>query len=894
MNPVSYRSSTEGGSWKTNISSRHNPLARGPQCEGSNGPHGNGGIIGRFEKNSRRFRHLAALVVQVFAAMAFVVFLSSGQRTSGILRSGFGESSASSALPTLLTGVCSSIWNYLSTHINEIATAHLLAVCAGLCISAGSGGGGLFVPILIAMVGMEVHTATSASQILIFGSSMAGVCYDLTQRHPERERPLIDLSVILFLAPVMMAGALVGSVVSTTMPPSLVMLLLVIACSAAAYKSLRKGFRLWQTENQMDIDVMDTMEPINPIALLTCASGDAVAGTPSPGQRTPWEGSSSRPEKLDNEFPTHDHVNPRGLREEDMKLEIQIEDASDGKKLGTYPLVPYGPNLKDNGAQLLASDMIYYKKLRDLRKRKGCNKPFEVLGMHRISFWNPKCTCVFSTFRDQDFIDVFVFLSKKELFSCRAVCLRWHFLSHAQKLQKHFGDLKRTVSYSVIWNPETPTQTRAPPPLVLRKIKEEPLMLGEGVAMEIEDIEPSPLQQRGGKSTALNSGDRAKTMAMFLCEPCEDTPLKSSSAAKSASPTAVDTASFDRAPTNGSLAPPLPSAAAAARKRGGGMAMRGYGATASTSSTSNSSGGKNKIDSVSSSGGISSKGDRELYSLLGQEVEVALSDALTKGGSKSLSLLSKQQQMITQAREMSRRILLAEQKISPTQGIKLLAIWAITFLLIVVRGGKGTKSVLRVEYCGEVYWVVTFSAIIMLLGVAFFSAKDLFSMHQHKIACHYPFAKGDPHWNMSYLRRMCFITFGTGIAAGVLGVGGGMFLSPVLFELGMLPMVVAAISTSCILLSSSVLTVLIIVQGTVGLSTVFLYFLGTVAGAFLGKFFVKQIVAKYRSSAIIPLILGGVIIASMFVATYQNANKFIRQWGDGEIEGFRAICQASK
>eukprot|EP00466_Bigelowiella_natans_P013650 jgi/Bigna1/79547/fgenesh1_pg.63_\ len=415
--------------------------------------------------------------------------------TSGILRSGFGESSASSALPTLLTGVCSSIWNYLSTHINEIATAHLLAVCAGLCISAGSGGGGLFVPILIAMVGMEVHTATSASQILIFGSSMAGVCYDLTQRHPERERPLIDLSVILFLAPVMMAGALVGSVVSTTMPPSLVMLLLVIACSAAAYKSLRKGFRLWQTENQMDIDVMDTMEPINPIALLTCASGDAVAGTPS--------------------------------------------------------IIVWIP-------------LSLYAEVKACEKSSPC---------------------------------------------------------------KYFFGMGKQM-----------------------------------LALVIETI-----------------------------------------------------------------------------------------------------------------------------------------------------------------------------------GID--------------EDGKGTKSVLRVEYCGEVYWVVTFSAIIMLLGVAFFSAKDLFSMHQHKIACHYPFAKGDPHWNMSYLRRMCFITFGTGIAAGVLGVGGGMFLSPVLFELGMLPMVVAAISTSCILLSSSVLTVLIIVQGTVGLSTVFLYFLGTVAGAFLGKFFVKQIVAKYRSSAIIPLIL---------------------------------------
>jgi len=786
---------------------------------------------------------------------------------------------------------------------NEIVTAVILAICAGLCISAGSGGGGLYVPIFIAMLQMPVHTATSASQILIFGSSLAGVSYDVFQRHPERERPLVDLSVILFLAPLMMAGALVGSVISATLPPSLVMLMLVIACSAAAYKSLRKGVRLWQTENQMDMDVMDTMEPIDPLAFITCASNDAVkenGGTGTGGTPTPSSNSSrkysfaDRPEllKFDN---YHDHVTPGPIKKSLSNKKCGSDGAEKGMANGDTKeavapasvarnpgkgqsidhktpticaqeaqnqeqFLKLGQLTETDDFRVHSTDMIYYKKLRDYRKKKRSKlskhspRPFEVMGIHRISFWNPKCNCVFSTFRDQDFIYVFQFLSEKELFSCRAVCLRWHFLSHAKALQDRFGNLKRTVSYSIIWNPETPSQ-KPWKPSSLKNIKEEPLMLGPSHA------------------TQINDGSDTETETSLYCTPC-------------------DTSSSNGQPQQRSLlSVPSPwvghgknsMGKKQASKVGRGIFMNSSAAAPLARSNGGSKKGGYGYGSITR--------QEEVNSIMGPDIEVLL--PTTKKGAVSC-LLSKQQQMITEAREKSRQLIKQEQTISPTQAIKLLLIWLITFGLIVVRGGKGTKSVLNVAYCGSTYWAVTGSAIILLAGVALFAGKDLYDLHKLKIACHYPFAKGDPHWTVGYLRSMSMITFCTGIAAGVLGVGGGMFLSPVLFEMGMLPLVVAAISTTCILLSSSVLSVLIIVQGTVSMSTVALYFFGTVFGAFSGKFFVKKIVARYRSSAIIPLILGGVIIASMFVATSQNVNKFVGQLESGHIEGFRGVCEAAK
>ncbi|GAB5369053.1 hypothetical protein AAMO2058_001372400 [Amorphochlora amoebiformis] len=749
-----------------------------------------------------------------------------------------------------------TVWGYVVDNLKNmgrtVSAATLLAICAGLCISAGSGGGGLYVPLLIALLGKEVHTATSTSQILIFGASSAGVIYDWQQRHPERERPLIDLSVILYLAPIMMAGALVGSTISSTLPPSLIMLMLVVACSIAAFKSLRKGFRLWQAEHKrMDLDFMDTMEPIDPVAIVSCGTrACAKDDTPQASRQISKDNLPHLvPEVMDkNPIPAHDHVIPRLLRNKDGSPKTGILTVS-GLDKGIYgahvPSLSAGKRKKKgfrtrthmgkrnkkgyrtmtdmgmieiNTPEVLeeedptASDAIYYKKLRDLRRKN--DKPFEVMGIHRISFWNPKCKCVFSTFRDQDFVQVFQFLSKKELFSCRAVCLRWHFLSHAKELELLFGNLKRTVSYSVIWNPETPLQYQKKPMKKLASLSEEPLTLGPSFAKQMEE-EDTP---KHCNFTTLGEM-KAKEVTPLLRKKKK-------------------TVSFN--------AP----------------ALKGYGL---------------------------SKAEKMTNVAMGQDVEIVVP---TKGGKREC-LLAKQQQKILQAREKSREIIMAEQHIQTSHVMKILALVVITFALIVARGGKGTKSVLNVQYCGEVYWAVTGSSILLLLVVAYISGKDLFDMHIMKIACHYPFAKGDPHWDHRYLSRMAGITFGTGIAAGILGVGGGMFLSPVLFEMGMLPLVVAAISTSCILLSSSVLTVLIIMQGTVDVYEVSFYFFGTVMGAFIGKFFVRKIVARYRSSAIIPIILGGVIIASMVVATYQNVTKFVAQLESGHIQGFKGVCQAA-
>eukprot|EP01013_Petalomonas_cantuscygni_P007070 TRINITY_DN1860_c0_g1_i1.p1 TRINITY_DN1860_c0_g1~~TRINITY_DN1860_c0_g1_i1.p1 ORF type:complete len:231 (+),score=26.93 TRINITY_DN1860_c0_g1_i1:156-848(+) len=100
-----------------------------------------------------------------------------------------------------------------TTELARDITMGLVFSCvAGFSVAAGVGGGGIFVPVLIALGGFAARTATALSQCLIFGGSVAGFLLNVQARHPDKKtrRPLIDTSLLLFFSPLQMLGAQIG------------------------------------------------------------------------------------------------------------------------------------------------------------------------------------------------------------------------------------------------------------------------------------------------------------------------------------------------------------------------------------------------------------------------------------------------------------------------------------------------------------------------------------------------------------------------------------------------------------------------------------------------------------------------------------------------------------
>lgn len=88
--------------------------------------------------------------------------------------------------------------------------------CIGLMIAAagGIGGGGILVPLYILVLQFHPKHAIPLSNITIFGGAITNTVLNMSKRHPDADRPLVDWDLILVMEPLTIGGALVGSFIN--------------------------------------------------------------------------------------------------------------------------------------------------------------------------------------------------------------------------------------------------------------------------------------------------------------------------------------------------------------------------------------------------------------------------------------------------------------------------------------------------------------------------------------------------------------------------------------------------------------------------------------------------------------------------------------------------------
>ena len=122
-----------------------------------------------------------------------------------------------------------------------------------------------------------------------------------------------------------------------------------------------------------------------------------------------------------------------------------------------------------------------------------------------------------------------------------------------------------------------------------------------------------------------------------------------------------------------------------------------------------------------------------------------------------------------------------------------------------------------------------------------------------------------------------------GIVAGVVGVGGGMVLGPMMLELGILPQVSSATTGTMVLLTSSSAAAVFMLASLVPLDYAVALGLVALAGGFAGKLFISALVRKYRAAALIILLLGGLIATSMLATTFAGLLDLRQKWEAGRL-----------
>jgi uncharacterized membrane protein YfcA len=204
-------------------------------------------------------------------------------------------------------------------------------------------------------------------------------------------------------------------------------------------------------------------------------------------------------------------------------------------------------------------------------------------------------------------------------------------------------------------------------------------------------------------------------------------------------------------------------------------------------------------------------------------------------------------------------------------------------------GGKG-DSLVGVVMCSPLYWGLFSSIIPILLLITLAIGYYLINMEDKKRRLHYRFAQGDVNWTPKYTIIISALSLGAGILSSLLGIGGGMILSPMMLEMEVLPAIVSATATYMILFTSLSAVVQFAVLGRIIWDYAGAYCVIGLVSAIVGQSILSYIVKKYNKTSIIVFCIVAVLGCSVILLGVTGIMRLADQIKHDAVSGFNPYC----
>ena len=136
----------------------------------------------------------------------------------------------------------------------DIVGGLVILVLAGLANAGGMGGGPLMTSSILLILSFETHQAIPLAQIIVAGGSFVAVSLKFTQKHPKRNRPLINYTILMHIQSPLLLGTTFGVILNRGFPEWLIIFLLTALLVFATFKTARKGIKLYKSESLNKVD----------------------------------------------------------------------------------------------------------------------------------------------------------------------------------------------------------------------------------------------------------------------------------------------------------------------------------------------------------------------------------------------------------------------------------------------------------------------------------------------------------------------------------------------------------------------------------------------------------------------------------------------------------------
>ena len=206
-----------------------------------------------------------------------------------------------------------------------------------------------------------------------------------------------------------------------------------------------------------------------------------------------------------------------------------------------------------------------------------------------------------------------------------------------------------------------------------------------------------------------------------------------------------------------------------------------------------------------------------------------------------------------------------EKRIAPPKSITIIiGILCFVALSSFVRGSRSFHSILGIQFCSPIYWVISALILLSLLVITAYAGYIMINKHVRKQIIGYDFDTNDLKWRKGTIFIVTSAGFTAGLAAGIVGVGGGLVMNPVMLKLGMRPEVSTATSSFMVFFTASISVLQYAIAGKVNFDYGMWTVMFSLVGSCLGIMVLRRVVDKYKRSSIIVMLLA-ILLGSCFI-----------------------------
>ena len=204
-------------------------------------------------------------------------------------------------------------------------------------------------------------------------------------------------------------------------------------------------------------------------------------------------------------------------------------------------------------------------------------------------------------------------------------------------------------------------------------------------------------------------------------------------------------------------------------------------------------------------------------------------------------------------------------------------------------------SILReseiVSKCSSVYWVLMFAFLIIVLFYDYYIINHIETEYSYRKIINFPYDERDIVWTKPTIIKLAFIGLLAGFIAGVIGIGGGVVLGPILLDLGIHPIVGSVTTNMLVLITSSSTTFQFILFKMLNLQYGIICIIFSALGSYCGTYLVNTYVKKTGKQSFIVLVLFCVVIVSAIVLPLSSLLNIIDDYKKGyNIFEFESLC----